>query len=92
MNMPSSAELEGAAQELEAKAQKPCHPSIAPLYYQAAATYRLVFEERQTREALRAMLQALGARGAAKSIFEQVFGKDHGWTRARRDHLRSLGR
>ena len=84
LELPSSADLEQAAQELERKAAFWVNPmkgggvetkpdlDRAGIFFLAAATYRQVYEERQTREALRAMLQAL----TSKSIFETVFGAD----------------
>lgn len=83
LKLPSSAELEEAAQKLEqlavethklertSEAGKP-DPDTATLFLMAAAAYRQVFEERQTREALRALLLK---QQEPRSVFEAVFGR-----------------
>ena len=85
MDLPTSADLEEAAQKLEKSAlcalgesdgiPGDIDPDRAGLFFLAAAAYRQVYEERQTREALRAILQKF----TSKSVFEHVFGRERRW-------------
>lgn len=73
LQLPSSADLEEAAQAMEEKAMAAlgCEegdPDIAAVYFMAAASYRQVFEERQTREALRAVLQKVTSKSLAARL------------------------
>lgn len=70
LKLPTEADLEEAAQEIEELAKEARGPVCAE-YLQAAGTYRLAIELRRMRADVQNLMESF----TGKSVFEHVFGK-----------------